>query len=198
MDGNFFALISRMRYINRWGLMRNAMPENVQEHSHMVAVIAHALGVIRRDIMGIDCDPGLLAAAALYHDASEILTGDMPTPIKYHSEEIECAYHNVEKIASDKLLNMLPVELKSSYEPLLSENVGEYNKKLLKAADRISAYVKCVEERKAGNNEFLSAERQTLSRIKGMRLPEAEYFIEHFVPAFEKNLDELGPMEESI
>lgn len=198
MDGNFFALISRMRYINRWGLMRNAMPENVQEHSHMVAVIAHALGVIRRDIMGIDCDPGLLAAAALYHDASEILTGDMPTPIKYHSEEIECAYHNVEKIASDKLLNMLPVELKSSYEPLLSENVGEYNRKLLKAADRISAYVKCVEERKAGNNEFLSAERQTLSRIKGMRLPEAEYFIEHFVPAFEKNLDELGPMEESI
>lgn len=196
MNENFFALISRMRYISRWGLMRNALPENVQEHSHMVAVVAHALGVIRRDVLGESCDPGLLAAAALFHDASEILTGDLPTPIKYHSAEITGAYHEVERIASEKLLDMLPVELRGAYEPLLGEKVGEYEQKLLKAADRLSAYIKCVEERKAGNNEFLSAERQTLARIRGMALPEAEYFIEHFIPAFEKDLDELGPMEE--
>ncbi|MEG1633613.1 MAG: 5'-deoxynucleotidase [Oscillospiraceae bacterium] len=195
MNENFFALISRMRYIGRWGLMRNAMPENVQEHSHMVAVIAHALGVIRREIYGIPCDPGELAAAALYHDAPEILTGDLPTPIKYHSGDITAAYQEVERIAAKKLTEMLPVELKNAYEPLLTGNVGEYEKKLLKAADRISAYVKCVEERKAGNNEFLSAEKQTLERIEKMALPEAEYFLRHFIPAFERNLDELGVME---
>lgn len=191
MNENFFALISRMRYITRWGLMRNSVPENVQEHSHMVAVVAHALGVIRRDVLGQPCDPGALAAAALYHDASEILTGDLPTPIKYHSAEITGAYHAVEDLASEQLLSMLPVELQGAYAPLLREEMGEYDKKLLKAADRISAYVKCVEERKAGNNEFLSAEKQTRERIEAMGLPEAAYFMEHFLPAFEKNLDEL-------
>ena len=191
---SFFALISRMRHISRWGLMRNALPENVQEHSHMVAVIAHCLGVIRRDVFGGDCDPNALATAALYHDASEILTGDLPTPIKYHSGEISAAYHEVERIAVEKLVNMLPVELKASYESILNENMGDDAKALIKAADRISAYVKCVEERKVGNMEFLSAEAQTLARIKSMNLPEAEYFMEHFAPAFECNLDELGTM----
>lgn len=196
MNENFFALISRMRYIGRWGLMRNSLPENVQEHSHMVAVIAHALGVIRRDIFKEECDPNILAAAALFHDASEILTGDLPTPIKYHNGEITQAYHEVERIASQKLICMLPVELRSAYKPLLSGKVDGDGETLVKAADRLAAYVKCIEERKAGNNEFLSAEKQTLNRIKDMRLPEAEYFIEHFIPAFELDLDELGMMED--
>lgn len=191
---DFFALISRMRYISRWGLMRSSIPENVQEHSHMVAVIAHALGVIRRDVFGEDCDAAALALAALYHDAPEILTGDMPTPIKYHSGEITAAYREVERAASDKLVNMLPVEFRREFAPLISGDVGEDLAALLKCADRLSAYIKCVEERKAGNLEFLSAERQTLGRIRSMGLREADYFLENFMPAFEKNLDELGTM----
>ena len=195
MDSNFFALISRMRYIERWSLMRNSIHENIQEHSHMVAVIAHALGVIRRDVYGIPCDPEACATVALYHDASEILTGDLPTPIKYHDEEIMSAYRRVETIASEKLLGMLPQELQSAFEPVL---VGETQRELhpiVKAADKLSAYIKCIEERKAGNNEFLNAEKQTLSAIHAYNLPEAEYFIEHFIPAFEKTLDELGTIE---
>ena len=191
---DFFALISRMRYISRWGLMRSAIPENVQEHSHMVAVLAHALGLIRRDIFGVSCDVGALVCAALYHDAPEILTGDLPTPIKYHNAVISEAYHEVERAASDKLINMLPVELAGEFRPLISGEVGDDLKPLLKCADRLSAYVKCVEERKAGNHEFLSAERQTLERIRSMGLAEADYFLDNFMPAFEKNLDELGTM----
>ncbi len=195
MDSNFFALISRMRYIERWSLMRNSIYENIQEHSHMVAVIAHALGVIRRDVYGVPCDPEACATVALYHDASEILTGDLPTPIKYHDEEIMSAYRRVETIASEKLLGMLPRELQPAFEPVL---VGETQRALhpiVKAADKLSAYIKCIEERKAGNNEFLNAEKQTLAAIHAYELPEAEYFIEHFIPAFEKTLDELGTIE---
>ena len=193
---DFFALISRMRYISRWGLMRSSIPENVQEHSHMVAVLSHALGLIRRDIFHRPCDIGTLVCAALYHDASEILTGDMPTPIKYHSAEITSAYHAVEDVAAEKLTNMLPVELQDEFAPLVSGEVGDDLKALLKCADRLSAYIKCVEERKAGNVEFLSAERQTRERIESMHLAEADYFLENFMPAFEKNLDELGTMSE--
>ena len=189
---SFFALISRMRYIGRWGLMRSSIPENVQEHSHMVAVIAHALGVIRREVFGRECDPNALAAAALFHDAPEIITGDMPTPVKYHSGALTAAYKEVERAAAEKLVSMLPVELRGAYEPLISGDVGEENEQLVKAADRLSAYIKCIEERKAGNLEFLSAERQTLERIRSMGLPEAGYFIEHFIPAFELDLDGLG------
>ena len=195
MDSKFFALISRMRYIERWSLMRNSIHENIQEHSHMVAVIANALGVIRRDVYGIPCDPEACATVALYHDASEILTGDLPTPIKYHDEEIMSAYRRVETIASEKLLGMLPQELQAAFEPVL---VGETQRELhpiVKAADKLSAYIKCIEERKAGNNEFLNAEKQTLAAIHAYNLPEAEYFIEHFIPAFEKTLDELGTIE---
>lgn len=189
---SFFALISRMRYIGRWGLMRSSIPENVQEHSHMVAVIAHALGVIRREVFGRECDPNALAAAALFHDAPEIITGDMPTPVKYHSGALTAAYKEVERGAAEKLVSMLPVELRGAYESLISGDVGEENEQLVKAADRLSAYIKCIEERKAGNLEFLSAERQTLERIRSMGLPETGYFIEHFIPAFELDLDGLG------
>ena len=198
MDNNFFALISRMRYIARWGLMRNSLPENIQEHSHMVAVIAHALGVIRRDIYGIPCNPDQCASVALYHDASEILTGDLPTPIKYNNKEIMAAYHEIEDLASEKLLRMLPPELQSAYEPIMTGDVAKELHPLVKAADKLSAYIKCIEERKAGNNEFLSAEEQTRSALMESDLPEVKYFMEHFIPAFEKNLDELGAMEQGV
>ena len=151
MSDNFFAYISRMRYIGRWSLMRNSLPENIQEHSHMVAVIAHALGVIRRDVFGVPCDPNEAAAVALYHDASEILTGDLPTPIKYHSADIRGAYQQVEKLACDKLLATLPDELRPAYEQLLTGETQERLHDLVKAADKLSAYIKCIEERKAGS-----------------------------------------------
>ena len=177
MNNDFFALISRMRYIQRWSLMRNSIQENVQEHSHMVAVIAHALGVISRDVFGKDCDPDACAAVALFHDASEILTGDLPTPIKYHDSEITGAYRKVEALACEKLLNMLPEELRHAYEPILTGETEKRCHAVVKAADK------------------LSAEKQTLSAIRDYALPEADYFLEHFIPAFEKTLDELGSME---
>lgn len=195
MSDNFFAYISRMRYIGRWSLMRNSMPENIQEHSHMVAVLAHALGVIRRDVLGEECDPNECAAVALFHDCSEILTGDLPTPIKYHSEEISAAYKQVEKLACDKLLETLPDELRGAYEPLLAGETQQRLHDIVKAADKLSAYIKCIEERKAGNNEFLSAEKQIRGLLDESPLPELRYFMEHFIPAFELTLDELGTIE---
>ena len=195
MSDNFFAYISRMRYIGRWSLMRNSLPENIQEHSHMVAVLAHALGVIRRDIYHIPCDPEAAAAVALYHDASEILTGDLPTPIKYHSEDIREAYKQVEDLACHKLLDTLPAALRPAYEELLLGQTQRELHDLVKAADKLSAYIKCIEERKAGNNEFLSAEKQTRQILEASPLPEVAYFLEHFIPAFELNLDELGTIE---
>ena len=195
MNENFFAYISRMRYIGRWSLMRNSLPENIQEHSHMVAVFAHALGVIRRDVFGRPCDPNAAAAVALFHDSSEILTGDLPTPIKYHSAEIREAYKQVEDLACHQLLNTLPPELRPAYEELLVGETQEQLHDLVKAADKLSAYVKCIEERKAGNNEFLSAEKQSRRVLEESGLPEVRYFLEHFIPAFEKDLDELGTIE---
>ena len=195
MRENFFAYISRMRYIGRWSLMRNSLPENIQEHSHMVAVLAHALGVIRRDVFGVPCNPEEAAAVALFHDSSEILTGDLPTPIKYHSSEIRDAYKQVESLACDRLLDTLPDELRPAYRQLLSGEKQERARDLVKAADKLSAYIKCMEERKAGNNEFVSAEAQTLTALKKMQMPEVDYFLEHFIPAFELNLDELGTIE---
>ena len=161
----------------------------------MVAVIAHALGVIRRDVFGIPCDADACATVALYHDASEILTGDLPTPIKYHDDEIMSAYRRVEQIASEKLLTMLPVELRGAFEPVFTGDVVKQLRPIVKAADKMSAYIKCIEERKAGNNEFASAEKQTLGALHGYNMPEVEYFIEHFIPAFEKTLDELGSID---
>ena len=197
MANEFFALLGRMRYITRWGLMRNTFSENIQEHSHQVAVLAHALALIRRDILHLPTpDPDRCAVAALYHDASEILTGDLPTPIKYHSPEIMGAYKQVEELACQKLLATLPEELRGAYEPLLTGETQERLHDLVKAADKLSAYIKCIEERKTGNDEFLSAEKQTRALLEASPLPEVQYFLKHFIPAFELTLDELGTIEE--
>ena len=196
MSHNFFAYLSRMRYIGRWSLMRNALPENIQEHSHMVAVIAHALAIIRRDVFGVPCVPEEYAAVALYHDCSEILTGDLPTPIKYHSPEIIGAYRQVESLACRKLLDTLPEELRGAFAPMLEGETQARCHDLVKAADKLSAYIKCIEERRAGNDDFLSAERQTRKILEDCHLPEVDYFLEHFIPAFELTLDELGTIED--
>ena len=188
---NFFAYISRMKYIDRWSLMRNSVTENIQEHSHMVAVLAHALGVIRRDVFGQPCDPDACAAAALFHDATEIFTGDLPTPIKYYNPAIREAYRQVEKVAADKLLGMLPQEMQGAYAPLLYEG-GETTRQLVKAADKLAAYIKCVEEENAGNSEFSQAARETLAALERMEVPEVGYFLEHFGAAFGLTLDELN------
>lgn len=191
MANQFFALMSRMRYIKRWGLMRNTFSENIQEHSHMVAVLAHGLALIRRDILDLPGpDPDKCAVAALYHDASEILTGDLPTPIKYYNPEIKRAYKQVERVSGEKLLQMLPECLRDSYAPLVFESDQEVLP-IVKAADKLSAHIKCMEEQKAGNTEFDSAARQTRQALTEMHLPELDYFMERFLPEFSKNLDEL-------
>ena len=196
MANEFYALLGRMRYITRWGLMRNTFSENIQEHSHQVAVLAHALALIRRDILHLPTpDPDRCAVAALYHDASEILTGDLPTPIKYYNPEIKDAYKQVERIAGNRLLDMLPPALRSSYEHLVLEDDKELEP-FVKGADKLSAYIKCIEERRAGNDEFLSAEKQTRAVLEQNPLPEVRYFMNHFIPAFELTLDELGTIEE--
>ena len=191
MAHHFFALISRMRYIGRWGLMRNTFDENIQEHSHMVAVLAHALAVIRRDVFGGDIDPGQAAVLALYHDAPEILTGDLPTPVKYYNPEIRDAYREVETVSARRLLSMLPDALRPAYEPLLLEDPESGYHAVVKAADKLSAYIKCVEELKAGNSEFRQAAEQTRQALEASPLPEVGYFLEHFMPGFELTLDEL-------
>lgn len=190
MQHRFFALISRMRYIGRWGLMRNTFDENIQEHSHMVAVLAHALAMIQRDILHEPADPDRCAAAALFHDASEILTGDLPTPIKYYNPAIKAAYKQIEAVSCEKLLALLPQELQAGYRPLLLEE-DEQVARIVKAADKLSAYIKCVEELKAGNAEFEAAERQTRQALEQMRLPCLDYFMQHFLESFRLTLDEL-------
>lgn len=190
MENRFFALISRMRYIGRWGLMRNTFQENIQEHSHMVAVLAHALAIINRDILGIPSDPDRCASAALFHDASEILTGDLPTPIKYYNPEIKNAYKQVEAVSCEKLLAMLPDSMRESYRPLLNESDPEVCV-IVKAADKLSAHIKCLEELKAGNAEFEAAAKQTFLAMDQMHLPCLDYFNTHFLDSFRLTLDEL-------
>ena len=190
MQYQFYALLSRMRYITRWGLMRNTFPENIQEHSHQVAVLAHSLALIRRDILGLEADPERCATAALYHDASEILTGDLPTPIKYYNPEIRSAYKQVERVSGEKLLAMLPEKLRASMAPLILES-DPVSRDIVKAADKLSAHIQCMEELKAGNHEFASAAEQTRMALEAMRLPELDWFMSHCLESFSKNLDEL-------
>ena len=191
MANEFFALMGRMRYITRWGLMRNTFSENISEHSHQVAVLAHALALIRREILGLPGpDPDRCAVAALYHDASESLTGELPTPIKYYNPDIKDAYKQVERIAGERLLDMLPPQLRDSYTHLVLEDDETVNP-IVKAADKLSAHIKCLEEQKAGNTEFDSAARQTWEAMKAMALPELNWFLDNCLTPFTFNLDQL-------
>ena len=190
MNHSFFAYIFRMRYIARWALMRNTRVENVEEHSYEVAVLAHALAVIGRDVFHKGLDPDKIAVAALFHDAPEIITGDMPTPIKYYNPSLKDAYQQVEAAAQDKLLSMLPPELTPAYEPLVRESDPGV-RRYVKAADKLSAYIKCVEELKAGNAEFKKAAEQTRTALEEMGMEELDWFMERFLPAFSLTLDEL-------
>lgn len=190
-DYHFFAYISRMRFINRWALMRNSYTENIQEHSHMTAVLAHALAVIRNQFFDGRVDEGQVAVAALYHDAGEILTGDMPTPIKYDNPDIQTAYKAVEAVAEQKLLSMLPPDLRPAYDEAITIP-DPHVRDLVKAADKLSAYLKCLEELKAGNTEFRKAKEQTYAALLQNPLPALRCFMEEFLPGFELTLDELS------
>ena len=188
---HFFAYMARMKYIERWGLMRNTKQENIQEHSLQTAMLAHALAVIRNKLFGGDIDAERTAAVAMFHEASEIITGDLATPIKYYNPEIKKAYKELENIACRRLIDMVPHELQSVYSEYMLCPDEELNN-LVKWADKLCAYFKCVEELNLGNTEFASAEKSILSEIEGIDAPEVRYFMEHFAPSFKLNLDQMG------
>ncbi|MDE6762094.1 MAG: 5'-deoxynucleotidase [Oscillospiraceae bacterium] len=189
-DRKFFALISRMKYINRWGLMRNAVSENISEHSLETAFIAHVLALYRNVRFGGNVNPERAALLAMYHDVTEIITGDLPTPVKYYNEEIKRQYGRVEEIAGEKIIGYLPEDLREYYRPLMGKTEEESEIwQLVKAADKLSALIKCIEERNMGNRDFANAEQSTLKAIRSMKLPEAEEFIKEFLPSYGLTLD---------
>ena len=192
MNNGFFAMLNRLKYINRWALMRNTQNENLSDHSVQVAFIAHALALIGNEKLNKNYNVDRVSTLAMYHDVTEILTGDMPTPIKYKNETLKKAYKDVEKEAAQRLLKMLPDYLVKSYDNILMPS--DADKKLMslvKAADKICAYIKCIDEKKAGNREFLSAENENLKQIKNLNCEEADIFMKEFINAFNLNLDEL-------
>lgn len=190
-ENQFFALMGRMKYINRWGLMRNTRTENICEHSMDVAMIAHALGVINNVYYGGSLNPDRLALMGMYHDATEIITGDMPTPVKYYNPLIRNAYKEVESVAKDELLDGLPNEMRPYYEPLMQDTEREAVMWLyVKAADKLSALIKCIEERSMGNQDFCKAEETTLESVLDMKLLEVQFFVDHFIPAYGQTIDE--------
>ncbi len=190
----FFAMMARLKWIDRWALMRNSSDENLASHSLDVAMLAHALCVIGNERLGKNLNADRAAVIGMYHDVSEILTGDMPTPVKYFNREIRSAYKDVERDANMRLLALLPQDLRAQFTHVL-EPGEEYarEKRLAKGADKLSAYIKCIEERKAGNREFESAEKSTLEALHEMKLEEIEIFLKEFLPAYEKTLDEIRP-----
>ena len=188
--GRFFAFVYRMKYISRWSLMRSVMRENVAEHSYHVAVLAHALAVISRDVLGNKIDPGRVAAAALYHDLPEIITGDLPTPIKYHDADIKRAYKRIEREASEKLLGHLSEDMRNGVSEAVLESDAEVLR-LVRAADKLDAYIKCIEEQGAGNREFNRATVQIRAALDDMNCQEVQYFLEKYGDAFSLTLDEL-------
>ncbi|MBR1892287.1 MAG: 5'-deoxynucleotidase [Lachnospiraceae bacterium] len=195
MDYAFFAMIARLRWIDRWALMRNSSNENLSEHSLDVAMLSHALALIGNTRLGKSLNAEKAAIFGMYHDVSEILTGDMPTPVKYFNSEISNAYKDIEKSACQKLLQLLPDDLKDAYSEAMmpSDDAYAYEKRLVKGADKLSAYIKCVDELKTGNSEFKSAEVSTLKALHALELEEVEIFIKEFLPAYSKTLDEIKP-----
>ena len=188
---NFFAMVNRMKYIDRWALMPNANKENIAEHSHSVAVIAHALALIGNREFGKNYNPERAALLALYHDTTEVITGDMPTPVKYYNDEIKSVYKDIEETAGDRLLKMLPDDYKQDYVPLFHKSDEDKQLwKLVKAADKISALVKCIEENRMGNREFDIALKSQEQKIADIDMPEVKFFAEHFLKAYYLTLDE--------
>ncbi len=190
---HFFAYLFRLRYIARWSLMRNTMKENVAEHSYHVAVLTHALCSIGNNVFGKQIPTDQAVTMALFHDSTEVITGDIPTPVKHHSEKMLTNFREIEQLASERLLEMVPEQLKTVYRPLVT---SKYEQSILrsyvKAADLLDAYLKCVTELSAGNREFAVAQKQILQSIQKLNMEEATYFLEHFAPSFEKTLDELS------
>ena len=184
-NNSFFALISRMKYINRWGLMHNSRFENLSEHSFETAVIANALANIENEKFGGDYDANAVAVHALFHDCAEIITGDLPTPVKHNTKALHCAYGDIEKAAQETLITGLPEELKDTYRGYMEEMP------IIKAADKLSAWIKCIEEMKAGNLEFRAAAEQTERALDAFHLAEVEFFKEHFMDSFKLTLDEM-------
>ena len=191
MSYPFFAYLSRLKLIRRWSLMRNTVPENDAEHSLQVAMIAHAIAVIARDRYGKQVDPEHVLSLAVYHDATEVMTGDLPTPVKYHNDELRGAYHQLEALSADRLLSLLPDDMKPAFTPYMKQEPG-YDHTLVKAADRISAYIKCMEEQRAGNHEFDYAAENVRKSLASIDLPEVKDFLTDFLPAFDMTLDELN------
>lgn len=192
MASRFFALFSRMKYINRWALMRNTAPESLSQHSLEVAAFAHALALIGNRRLGKNYNADRAALLGIYHDLPEIITGDMPTPVKYFNPDIRSAFAAVETVSQQKLLCALPADLQADFAPLLTDTDNGELQRLVKAADKLSALVKCIEERKAGNTEFTGAEKATLAALEKLDVPEARIFMEEFMGAYEQTLDELS------
>lgn len=190
---HFYAMLSRMKYINRWGLMRNTRNENLCEHSLEVAYVAHALGIINNEIFGGDINAERLAVLGMYHDVTEIITGDMPTPIKYYNPLIRDAYKEVEHVAEEQMLSGISPDIRERYRGVLLETEEEAELwKYVKAADKISAYIKCIEEKKTGNRDFEDAEVTIYNAINDMGLPEADYFMKEYIPAYMLTIDKSG------
>lgn len=191
MRYDFYAYMDRMKYIKRWQLMRSTREENIMEHSQLVTVLAHALVTVHNEVYGGNADVLKTVLYATYHETSEVMTGDLPTPIKYYNRSIQGAYKELEKSACEKIVNTLPQPMRGEIAPYVQadENSVEYT--LVKAADRLAAYIKCLEELRSGNKEFSKAKKSIEEDLRGRKMPEVEYFFEHFIPSFELTLDEL-------
>ena len=188
---HFFAYLSRMKHIKRWGLMRNTEPENIKEHSLDVAILAHALAIIHNTYFGGNLDEKKIMAMGAFHEAGEIMTGDLPTPVKYYNSRIQEAYREIEEIALERTMDMLPEELRGAYRPLI-QHTDDADYRFVKYADKLCAYIKCVEEIKSGNAEFEQAKCKIAEQIAQIEEPAVLYFIEHFLPSFALTIDELN------
>jgi 5'-deoxynucleotidase len=197
MQYDFYAYMDRMKYIKRWQLMRSVQEENIMEHSQSVALLAHALAVIHNQVYGGHADVCKVVLYAVYHETSEVMTGDLPTPIKYFNREILGEYKQLEKSACEKMVDMLPEEMRGEIAPYVLSDEGSEEYKLVKAADRLAAYVKCLEELRCGNTEFLRAKNSIEADLKGRGMPEIDYFFEHFIEGYKRSLDELEDFSQS-